>query len=56
MEMEIAKMVTVDYIEILFLDSDKVEIAYFGTDGETIKIQTAETLEQGLELIKRENK
>lgn len=56
MEIKIEKSVMVDYIGISFLDSNEVEILYFGTDGETIKIQRAETIEQGLELIKGENK
>lgn len=55
MEMKIEKAVMVDYIEISFMDTEKVEIEYIGTDGKIIKTQHAETLEQGLELIKGEN-
>lgn len=51
MEMKIEKVAMVDYIEISFMDAEKVEIEYIGTDGETIKMQHAETLAQGLELI-----
>lgn len=55
MEMKIEKTVIVNYIEIGFIGTEKVEIGYIGTDGKVIKIQHAETLEQGLELIKGEN-
>lgn len=56
MEIKISKEVAVDYIEIRFDNEEKVEIEYIDNDGDTIKIQHAETLEQGLELIKGENK
>lgn len=55
MEMKIEKTVMVDCIEIAFIGTEKVEIEYIGTDGKIIKTQHAETLEQGLELIKGEN-
>lgn len=55
MEMKIEKAVMVDCIEINFMDAKKVEIEYIGTNGEVIKTQHAETLEQGLKLIKGEN-
>lgn len=55
MEMKIEKAVMVDYIEISFMDTERVEIEYIGIDGKVIKTQHAETLEQGLELIKGEN-
>lgn len=56
MEIKKEEFFTVDYIEVSFLGSEKVEISYIGTDGETLKVQHAETLGQGLELIKKENK
>lgn len=55
MEIKINKTVYVGYIEIDFLDKRKVVIEYFDFDGETIKKQYAETLEQALEFIKGEN-
>ena len=55
MEIKIEKTVMVDYIEIRFMNETKVEIEYIDSYGDTIKIQHAETLEQGLKLIKGEN-
>lgn len=55
MELKIEKTSTVGWIEISFMGSEKVEVSYIGTGGEVLKVQHAETLEQGLELIKGEN-
>ena len=56
MEIKIERNVFVDYIEVRFMNDKEVEIEYIDVDGETIKIQHANTLEEGLELIKGENK
>lgn len=56
MELKIEKTVMIDYIEISFTGNKKVEVSYISTGGEILKVQQAETLEQGLELIKGENK
>lgn len=55
MELKINETFIVDWIEISFIGDKKVEVSYIGTGGEVLKVQNAETLEQGLELIKGEN-
>lgn len=52
MELVREEYVTIDVIEISFINDDQVEISYLDYQGDKIKQQHAKTLKQGLELIR----